>query len=113
MTTIGIVGYYWFATTITSDPFDSWSIGFDSFSVGKYSNNRYFGFSIRLIYSDQIFQAGGNSGTTEIGVNGVYWSTTQEDLTFSYRLICNEPLNPLFGSIYKGVGLSIRGIQKS
>ena len=52
---IGIVGYYWFATTITSDPSGSWSIGFDSFSVGKYSNNRYFGFSIRLIYSDQIF----------------------------------------------------------
>lgn len=45
----GSIGYYWYSSLKTDDPYDAWYVFFDSSEVLRYCRNRYRGHSIRPV----------------------------------------------------------------
>lgn len=72
------------------------------------------GFSIRLIYSDKIFQAGGGWNTNKLwdtGTNASYQSTIWYSQLYSYTMNLSST-GVVFNNNFRTFGFSIRYFSK-
>ena len=108
----GSNGYYWSAAIRASSTSGAWSMYFDSDDLRMGSSYRELGFSIRSIYSAQIFSlAGGYWGNTTNGwttSHGVYWSTIFASLNDAWYLILFSTYIGITPEESRYVGHSIR-----